>query len=359
MEEILFINPFFEEEIISSASSIEEYLTKHSVYLQLHYLSCILADKSELVLLLFPPEEEYFEQLKRFGIDPPDFLLLKSILQKKYIISSWGPSLLLADWAKERNCLYKIPNWDLVKRVNGKDFSFSLSPKLPFAELLQSEEEIAKWIQLVKGPKVLKTLYGASGRGHCILYKEDELELAIQFFRKEKARSYFVIAEPWVERVLDFSSQWFVTEEGVICYLGSTICENSPRGIYRKSLVGPEDLLFKEYQEFLKEHLVYAKKALEHMKLLGFFGPVGFDAMLYNHPQTKKLELHPIVEINARRTMGWAALKLYEKLKLDGLFSFSYELKKTEKESFLPQYAIGEKKKRLSLPGQLVMERVF
>jgi hypothetical protein len=93
--------------------------------------------------------------------------------------------------------------------------------------------------------------------------------------------------------------------------------------------------------------------------LLGFFGPVGFDAMLYNHPQTKKLRLHPIVEINARRTMGWAALKLYEKLKLDGLFSFSYELKKTEKKSFLPHYAMGDKKKKIQLPGQLVMERIF
>ncbi|MBS0626750.1 MAG: hypothetical protein JSS09_00885 [Verrucomicrobia bacterium] len=359
MEQILFINPFFEEELLSSSKSIEEYLTKHPVYLQLHYLSCVLADPSEIALLLFPPEEEYFEELKRLGIEPPDVVFLKNCLQKKYTISSWGSSLLLADFAKERNCLYKIPNWDLVKRVNGKDFSFSISPKLPFAELLTSEEEIAKWVCTIKGPKVLKTLYGASGRGHCILYKENELELAIEFFRKEKARSCSILAEPWVERILDFSSQWYIKEEGMIYYLGSTICENSPRGIYRKSLVGPEDLLFKEHQEFLKEHLYYAKKTLEHMKLLGFFGPVGFDAMLYNHPETKKLQLHPIVEINARRTMGWAALKLYEKLKLEGVFSFSYELKKTGKKSFLPHYAKSEKQKKISLPGQLVMERMF
>ena len=356
MEQLLFVNPFFEEELFSSANSLTEYLSKHPVYLQLHYLSCLLAEKSALLLYSF--EEGYLERIERLGIAPPSIVYLKDPLQKSYNISSWGPSLLLDDFAKKQSCFYKIPSWDLVKQVNGKDFSFSMGPKLPEAELLSSEEEIIRWYHAVRGPKVLKTLYGASGRGHCILYKENEEEIALQFFRREKARSFSVIAEPWVERVLDFSSQWYIEEEGLISYLGSTVCENSPRGIYRRSLVGPVDLLFKENQEFLEEHLIHAKKALEKMRGLGFFGPLGFDAMLYKHPQTKKLQMQPILEINARRTMGWAALRLYEKLKWDGLASFSYELKKTGRESFLPQYVYGEQKRVISLPGQLVMDRI-
>ncbi|MES2199281.1 MAG: hypothetical protein V4489_03855 [Chlamydiota bacterium] len=357
MEHLLFINPFFEEELFSSASSIKEYLSRHLVYLQLHYLSCLLAEES--ALLVFLPEEGYLDRIERLGITPPSIIPFKSPLQKKCTLSSWGPSLLLAKWAKEQDCVYKIPNWDLVKRVNGKDFSFDLGPKLLGAELLSSEEEIIRWYHAVKGPKVLKTLYGVSGRGHCIMYKENEEEIALQFFRREKARAFSVLAEPWVERVLDFSSQWYIDEGGLISYLGSTICENSPRGIYRKSLIGPVDLLFKENQEFLEEHLAYAKKALEKMQALSFFGPVGFDAMLYKHPQTDKVTLHPVVEINARRTMGWAALRLYEKLKWDGLASFSYELKKTGRESFLPHYVYGEQKRVISLPGQLVMDRIY
>lgn len=356
MEHLFFVNAFFEEELFSSASSMHEYLCKHSVYLQLHYLSYLLAEESEEVLLLFPPEEGYLERIARLGIMPSSSLLLGSSLQKKYRISSWAPSLLLVDFSRQHNCVYNIPNWDVVKQVNGKDFSFSLAPKLLGGELLSSEEEIRRWYHSVKGPKVLKTLYGASGRGHCILYKENEEEVALQFFRREKARSCFFIAEPWFERVLDFSSQWYITEQGLISYIGSTLCENSPRGTYRKSFIGPVDLLFKEYLGFLEEHISYAKKALEQMRELGFFGPVGIDAMLYKHPQTKKIQLQPILEINARRTMGWAALKLYEKLKWDRVASFSYELKKTGRESFLPHYVLGEQKRQIPLPGQLVMD---
>lgn len=337
---------------------MEEYLSRHSIYLQLHYLSCILAEESEGALLMIPPEAGYFERIELLGLTAPSILFLQGPLEQEYGVSSWGPSLLLAEWARNKSCFYKIPNWDLVKQVNGKDFSFDLSPKLSGAELLTSEADIIAWYHAVKGPKVLKTLYGASGRGHCILYKENEEDLAIQFFQREKVRSPCIIAEPWVERVLDFSSQWYITEEGLISYLGATICENSPRGIYRKSFVGPIDLLFKENQEFLEEHLMYAKKALEKMKDLGFFGPVGFDAMLYKHPQTSKVTLQPIVEINARRTMGWAALKLYQKLHLERLTSFSYELKKTGRESFLPHYAIDGKKRPISLPGQLVLDLI-
>ena len=47
------------------------------------------------------------------------------------------------------------------------------------------------------------------------------------------------------------------------------------------------------------------------MLCLGYFGNVGIDAMVYrseNGPQ-----LHPIVEINARKTMGFAALELQKR----------------------------------------------
>ena len=44
------------------------------------------------------------------------------------------------------------------------------------------------------------------------------------------------------------------------------------------------------------------------MHARGYFGPVGLDAMLYRMPGSSAALLHPIVEINARKTMGWVAL---------------------------------------------------
>ena len=35
--------------------------------------------------------------------------------------------------------------------------------------------------------------------------------------------------------------------------------------------------------------------------------------MIYLHPETKLVQLHPVVEINARKTMGWVAIAFQQK----------------------------------------------
>ncbi len=355
---LFFINSFFEEELTNSASSIENYLCKHPVYLQLHYLSCIISDEEQVPLLAFAPEEGYLDKMAEEGLLCSSPVFLTDSLSGNNILSSWGASLLLADWAQAKRCSYPMPSFEVVKQVNGKDFSFESAPKLPGAELIESEKELLLWYQKTKGPRVVKTLYGSSGRGHCILYKENEEGVLYDFFRRHKPSSTAFLVEPWVERVLDFSSQWFLTKDGKVIYFGVTVCRNSPRGIYRESLVGPEDLLFKGYEDFLSEHRAQAKKALMQMHEKGFFGPVGIDAMLYKDPNSKKILLHPIVEINARMTMGRVALKLYSKLKRQELVGFGYEPKKKEGKNLLPESVEIVRAQRISLPGRLFIREL-
>ena len=165
-----------------------------------------------------------------------------------------------------------------------------------------------------------------------------------------------VIGEPWVERVLDFSSQWHIdknTKE--YSYIGASVCKNSSRGIYRGSLVAPEEKLFASYKELWQEHLEHAKRALKKMASLGFFGNVGFDAMIYLHPSSDKKQLQPILEINARKTMGWVAVELFHKLQLEQETLFEYTLRKTGKENWLPQEIIIGKGKKLTLPGEFTV----
>ena len=73
--------------------------------------------------------------------------------------------------------------------------------------------------------------------------------------------------------------------------------ENSERGVYSKTLIGKEI-------PFLEEHLEYVKVPLKLICDAGFVGNLGIDAMSYNNT------LHPIVEINLRKTFGWLALEL-------------------------------------------------
>ncbi len=351
MQNLLFTNAFFEEELITNQTLTPlQFLEKHPFYFQLQYLSFLVRNPLETPLLSNAPSKEYLVHLKNLGFDP-SFTLFSDFPKVDCRLSSWGPSTSLANWALDNKCSYKTPSLEVVKKVQSKLFSFETFSKLPSSTPIQNIHELIYWWKSVQGPKVLKTLYGSSGRGHFIGSDRD-LDKAISFLQKNEKMSPYLIAQPWVERVLDFSSQWTIEADGTYTYLGATVCENSSKGTYQKSIVGPEELLFKEQLDFFKKHLLEAKNGIKHLISLNFFGNVGFDSMVYKHPKTQELELFPIVEINARKTMGWVALRLYQKFSCEGISSLHYQSAKKAPIGLLPT-SIGP----TNFPKQLIFER--
>ncbi len=358
MQHLLFTNTCFEDELLFSSMNFIDFFKNSPIHLHLHYLSCLLAKKEETALLLFKPNDAYLDTLYKLGLTPPKVAYLEdpSLKNLSNTLDSWGNSSFLTAWAKENNCVYEMPDLALTKAVHSKEFSFYAGPSLPGGELIYLEKDLISWWQKTKGPKVLKTPQGSSGKGHFISKRDDQdLPLALAFF---KANEKPLLAEPWVERIMDFSSQWKIAKDGSYKYLGATLCENSPRGVYRGSFTGPEKLLFKENHDLLEKHLFYANQAIEKMSTLGFFGHVGIDSMAYKNPINEKIAVHPIVEINARKTMGLAAITLHEKLEREEILHFRYELKpKKESASFLPEFAIIEGKKN-RFQARLLIEKI-
>jgi hypothetical protein len=215
-------------------------------------------------------------------------------------IESWGASKAIDAWAKEKKISYSMPDWEIVKEVHSKVFSFLASPRLPGAELLQNEREVLLWIEKTPGQKVLKTAFGTAGRGHFHIPGKGNLAA---FLKREFAKGLPLIGEPWMERTLDFSTQWKNGE-----FLGATVFENTPNGSYRATIAGPRSEIFGPYEWALEEHLAVAQPIVQQIYARGFFGHLGVDAYVYD----KEL-LQPVVEINARKTMSWVALALQQK----------------------------------------------
>ena len=61
----------------------------------------------------------------------------------------------------------------------------------------------------------------------------------------------------------------------------------------------------------LEEHETFAQKVLSKIADVGYFGNVGIDAMIYEE-ENGEMKLHPVVEINARKTMGWVTLAIQQ-----------------------------------------------
>lgn len=259
--------------------------TEHPVFLQLQYLPFLYAEEGDGVAVSYPPSPEF-----KMGEVKLHLLSSKEKLHYERI-EAWGASPTIAKWAKEHDVPYEMPPWEVVREVNSKAFSFAHSPKLPHAALLKTKEEAIAWMHSFEGPKVLKTLFGLSGRGHLFL-PSPNLDTFLD-------KNLPVIGEPWVERELDFSTQWIISPDKQIEFVGSTICINDERGQYRETRVGDISI------PFLEEHKKVALDVLKKIAALGYFGNVGIDAMIFKHDQ-----LHPIVEVNARKTMGSVALKI-------------------------------------------------
>lgn len=329
-------NTFFEWELEKDQKcSLVEGFHQHPIFRQLQFLPALYAGQGEGFVVSDLPEEGYWDTLKQRGIFPPKAFLLTDLLPFTEI-ESWGASRLVAEFAAKHNLTYHMPDWEVVRKVNSKQFSFSLGPKLPHATLLGNETQAKHWLQSFEGNKVLKTCYGVSGKGHLIINHTTPWERIVRFLKLEWDRHLPVIAEPWVQRILDFSTQWLIGRDKTIGYVGATLCENNERGEYRFNTVGDEKTLFGIHFPFLQEHLKFVGPVLAHIAELGFFGNIGIDAMLYNTDPI----LHPIVEINARKTMGWAALMMRKRYYPNSTVRFSFV---PGTEGLLPKATVSQK----------------
>lgn len=312
MLKLHIVNTFFEWELETNPKCpLSEGFSQHPIFRQLQFLPLLYATSGEGILLADHPENGYLEKMRDRGILLPHlFNLSEPFFKEQMEIESWGASQLIAKFAKKHSLVYDIPDFALLRQVNSKRFSFECSHKLSLATLLENETEAKRWLESFQGKKVLKTCYGVSGKGHLIIdHPSYSWERITSFLKREWNKELPVIAEPWVERILDFSTQWLVHKDQTITYIGSTLCENDSKGKYRSNTVGEEKELFGTYASFLQEHIEIAHPIVSKIAKMGFFGNLGIDAMIYTLPDDPDIPLlHPIVEINARKTMGWAAL---------------------------------------------------
>jgi hypothetical protein len=357
MSKLHIANTFFEWELETEPKvSLREALLQHPIFLQLQFLPVLYANSKDGLLLSDLPDPEYWSLLNSHRISiPSHFTFENKAFDFNNEIESWGPSQLIAEWAQSKDLNYTIPDWKVVKEVNSKRFSFENSPKLPHAALLTEESQAECWMHSFRGIKVLKTCFGVSGKGHLLI--EDgspSWNRIAKFLQEEWKKNLPVIAEPWVHRILDFSTQWHIEKNRQITCLGSTLCQNDRRGQYQYNEVGEEKKLFHQYFPFLAEHQQKVQSLLTTIADKGFFGNLGIDAMLYTLPEDPEdIRLQPIVEVNARKTMGWAALIFQKRYFPEKKIRFRYA---SGQEGYLPNSLVLKNGKQVSFARNLKID---
>lgn len=298
--EFHFANVFFENDFESSFSNIKNLVESHPNYFQLQFLPTIYGRKEDYTVL-------------SFSYDGPLKNIVNTSELKNYHSANldlWGISNCSREFNTQNIFIKNLCSIDLVKTLSSKLWTFSYTKKfLPSALLIHTEEDLKNFLEKNFYPCILKNPNGFSSRGNSIFQdkaaiSKSSIEQLCLALKKTP-----LIVEPWLKRILDFSTQWFICEKEITC-LGATELFNSPRGSYLGNIFYPKDSFLLNKIPEIEYHYVTIKPILEEIQKLGFRGNIGIDAFFYENES--KIYLQPIVEINPRKTMGYVTIKVAE-----------------------------------------------
>ena len=355
MRAVHIANTNFEFELNHPSSlSIEESLSKNSLCLQLQFLPFLFANENDAVAITRMAAPNYFKQLKNMlNVKqlPHPILLKEEPSINCTSCSSWGPSQQVARWAHHHHLLYTIPNdWEMIKKINGKDFSSTYS-SLKKTTLITNILDLNIWLAQPFYPKVLKTCFGLSGTGHLIIHEETNKEKINRINNSEWAMKMTVVAEPWNKRVFDFSTQWNLNANGTFEMLGATVFQTRKNGGYLGTFAGPADKIFGDYLPFLHSHIQVVQQVLKDLAKEGYFGAIGFDALLYHCEEDNQIKLYPLVEINGRKTLSLVALRLQQTYYPNQTLHLSFQKPANHAKGLLP-FSLGP----ITFKQNLIME---
>ena len=184
------------------------------------------------------------------------------------------------------------------------------------------QDKISSWPRELGHNFTLKPRLGTSGRGR-VPGVDGRVDCpAVRGALKRLAKRGGAVLEPWFERKHDLSAQIHVSTDGEITLLGTLEQIVAPSGMYlgHRAEIDSRGRVFSgiHHEEVLREAAtITSKRAFAE----GFHGCCGIDAFSFELPDsdgTKQQILRPLVEFNARFTMGTIVIGLVRRA-LDNL----------------------------------------
>ncbi len=312
-----------------------------------------LGGPDDVVLVPRQPRTEFLAELKQAGFDLPQFEVLEqghlaadSELRRRKIgwlrPWAWSPDSIdvlqpllpqLAtpalptgpQWAQRIQPLFSKA-WALdvlrefLERRQDRDW---LCPEAEVGQCVTDYDEALGLVAALRRrghvPIVAKQLFGSAGNSQLRLWEPELLDSQKTWLRRTLEAEGALVIEPWLDRQLDFSCQMEMGAHG-LRQVGLVKMVNDVRGQYQASVYTPRFTggLTREMAVFVHGGVGYRLKELygalaeclePKLAAAGFQGPLGVDALIYRD-KTGALCLKPLVEINARFTMGRLMLEL-------------------------------------------------
>lgn len=189
------------------------------------------------------------------------------------------------------------------------DTSGLFLPSTPI--IARSAEELERAVNLF-GKSVVKVPWSSSGRG--VFFTDpsrfSQVSASLEgILRKQGA----LTVERFYEKKLDCATEW-ECHDGAVTFLGWSVFLTDAQGRFKYNYVGSEATLRYIIQENtpkcdLDKVLDFQKRILLHNFASNYEGVLGIDMMTLADGN-----LHPMIEINLRHTVGWLALQIERRI---------------------------------------------
>ena len=347
----------------------------------LEILPLFYSRQDDILLMSTPPEKEHLRNIQNSGFTLPEILIhgdqkaAPTIPRKIGQLQpwSWTPDSL-AFFRNTFESLTRPIKLDTLWNASIRDL-FSKKWSAQWGKQMARETEENEWIappevygepvtdletlntvrDTLKGlgyeNVVFKAPFGTAANGNrCILANEILGASTLAWLGKRWKDQGYVIVEPWLDRVFDFSVQLEV-ETDKARTIAFTRLLNNHRGQFKGVVtasfcqgVDPEIARFLMEPKEGRPRVYHFYETLVISRLFsemcnsGYIGPLGIDAFVYRSPKGT-LQLKTIVEINPRMTMGRIGYELSKRnaARSVGLFQIltRSQLSKTDTPTFI------------------------
>lgn len=197
----------------------------------------------------------------------------------------------------------RSPAFEILRRANSRKLCFNIGPHLPGAAWITSEQELDTALAGLEPnpPCRLRSLWGFAGRGTLAVRAPNIDGAQRRWTKRTLGRDGALELVPWVDRTADFGLHGFISATGEVTFGAPTVQQCSPQGAWQSTRLAAQDDLSSEEFTLMTDA---AKRGANTLLAIGYFGPFGIDAFRWQN--RNGAHFHPLCDLNARYSMGWA-----------------------------------------------------
>lgn len=158
---------------------------------------------------------------------------------------------------------------------------------------------------------VLKSPWSCSGRGVRYVLRNSITSQLQGWVANTIKQQGYIMVEPFYTKILDLAAEFYSDGKGRVCFLGLSLFETK-NGAYTGNIIAPENRKREVISNYISLNVL--DEAIANIvslttKQIGctYRGHFGIDMMVVADKDWG-FSLHPCVELNLRRTMGYMAL---------------------------------------------------